>query len=681
MTISRRQIMTIATAGMATTLHDMLRLFALLALSFTSFLPPVLAQDTPNAMIVAPVGMRLAQIQKLDELPNVDGLEKKWDMSNLWPTNFYLARFVAAGLVQGSEEEAQSSRFGIFYKGGKAGSINDGKWLVPPNWSGLFPINLGAALVRKPGTNEWLSFNTVSGKTTKVGAGEVAVMDVMHPAALGTGAWRPQQFYHPWGPVRQYYLSTKDNGQTQTVQFLYYNPKNKAIRAWFPIADVLSRSNPQNLVPLQLLAKRAYLVRRWNGTDVTEGLTGSLDYVEGMTMLIPIFSTKFPGQFAETAPFRTLVRVIDAERQLYYPIGDQYSQPRAAKDGGNDSGYKFLGMRPIGRSVGIETKAVPLELYEDNGFAAVWETPEGVRLAPVFGDYFNGTEYLPFVASYGIGGGGDKTAQYVLLEHIDIPASSRKFRAPYSMASGIRAFHPDGSVDVWTRMVYGDAPEMKRTFVLMNDERLPSREAALAFEAKLFTDEGRLAFGKEQRRRWEVAETEKWERVRQADLAKLSPEIRESMRWSKIHEERRQQDEARPKGLIDARLAVRDWAGAMAITDERNGFGLKAYAAGAVIDGGGASFVSNDDARYAIRILNDEPFKSNKFHALLLQRVPPQVRSAPSGPWTGAPERGSTPSATPTGSNAIADVQQRSRDNYNSGKSSQYLCSASTFCN
>ncbi|MFZ1743638.1 MAG: hypothetical protein WAT93_12340, partial [Pontixanthobacter sp.] len=660
---------------------SMLRFLVLLALSLAVHLQPVIAQSDPGAALQAPAGMRLAQIQKLDELPNVDGLEKNWVVSDLSLSNFYLARFVTAGLVEGSEEEARSSRFGIFYRGENPGSSNNGKWLVPPNGSGLYPINLGAALVRKPGTSEWLSFNIISGKTTKVGAGEVAVMDVMHPASLGTGAWRPQQFYHAWGPVRQYYLSTDDNGQTQTVQFLYYNPEKKAIRAWFPIENVLSRSNPQNLVPVQMLAKRDYLVRRWDGSNVTEGLTGGLDYVEGITMLIPIFSTKYPGQFAETAPYRTLVRVIDAERQLYDPVDSVHKWRRSEKDPVSSTGYKFLGRRPVGRSVGIETKAVPLELYADNGYAEVWQTPNGIRLAPVFGDFYNGTEYIPYVGSTGIGGGGEKNARYVLLEHIDIPASSRNSRAPYRMASGIRAFHADGSVDVWTRMVYGVAPETKREFVLMNDERLPSREAALAFEAKLFTDEGRLAFGKEQRRRWDVAETEKWERVRQADLAKLSPEQRESLRWAKIHEERRQQEEVRLKGLIDTRLAQRDWAGAMALTDERYGYGLKAYAAGAVIDGGGASFVSNDDARYAIRILNDEPFKSNKFHALLLQRVPPQVRSAPSGPWTGAPDRSGASSSGSSTSNPIADARARSRDDYNSGKTSQYLCSSSTFCN
>jgi hypothetical protein len=667
----------------------MLRFLALLALSFASFLQPVLAQDDPGTIVQAPAGMQLAQVQKLEQMPAVDGLDKKWIMSELSPSDFYAARFVKTGLVSGSEEEAQSSRFGIFYKGDKPSSYNDGKWLVPPVWSGLFSVNLGAALVRKPGTNEWLSFNTLNGKTTKVGIGEMAVMDVMHPAALRTSAWQPQTGYYPWGPVRQYYLSTEDNGQTQTVQFLYYDAKRKVIKAWFPIPDVLSRSNPQNLVPIQMLVRRDYLVRRWNGTDVTEGLTGTMDYVTGdEKRMIPIFSSKYPGEFAETAPFRTLVRVIDADRQLYFPLDGKHTQSFATSDAAKDSPFKFLGMRPVGRSVGIEPKAVPLELYPDNGYAAVWETPDGVRLAPVFGEYFNPcgfgcdiTEYLPYMVSYDISG-SDKNAQYVLLEHIDIPEGSRKYNVPYSMGSGIRAFYADGSVDVWTRMAYGVAPESKRKFVQMNDERLASREAAMAFEAKLFTDEGRLAFGSEQRRRWESNEAEKWRLVREADLAKLSPELRESMRWGKIHEERRKQDEARLTGLIDARLAVRDWAGAMALTDERNGYGLKAYAASAVIDGGGARFVSDDDLRYAIKILNnDAPFVTSKFQAELFQRVPPQIRSAPSGPWTGAPDRSGASSSGSSTSNPIADARARSRDDYNSGKTSQYLCSSSTFCN
>lgn len=660
-----------------------MRFLVILALCFLAPLQPALAQDGVGSMIQPPAGMQLAQVQKLDAMNEVEGLEKKWILPELWLDKFYVARFVDASLPPDSEEAARSSRFGIFYSDGKPDSYNNGKWLVPPVWSGLYPINLGAALVRKPGTQEWLSFNTITGKTTKVGVGEVAVLDVMHPVSLRPAAWKPGQSYYPWGPVRQYYLSTDDNGQTQTVRFLYYSDKKKAIAAWFPITDVLSRSNPQNIVPIKLLVKRDYLVRKWNGTEVTEGLAGNLDTVVGdEKSMVPIFFKKYQTEFVETAPFRTLVKVIDAEQQLYYPVYSKYSLPSSF----GSKNPAFLGFRPIGRSVGIEpNKDVPLEVYQDNGYAAVWQTPDGVRLAPVFGSFFNpggaDTEYLPYISSTGVGGIGENTANYVLLEHIDIPEGSRRYSAPYTMGSGIRAFYPDGSVDVWTRMVYGVAPEMKREFVRMNDERLPSREAALEFEAKLFTDEGRMAFGREARRRVDAAEAEKWERIRQADLAKLSPEIRESMRWNKIHEERRLADEARLKKLIDSRLIVRDWAGAMALTNERNGYGLKAYAAGAVIDGGGAAFVSNDDLRYAVRILNDAPFVSSKFNALLFQRMPPQIRAAPSGPWISTTDSGSSSSDTSSTSNPIADARERSRDDYNSGKTSQYLCSSSTFCN
>lgn len=283
---------------------------------------------------------------------------------------FYYARYVDGALEAGSLERAKSAIFGVyFYAGGTS------RWVIRPEWSGLFPVNSDYAIVRKPGKDEWLTLQIDKGKTSKIGRGEMRVMDVLHREATA---------YESADPVYRYYLSANDTGETQTVSFLRWNNDKKRIETAEPVRGVLSPSNEAGLVPLQLTYGLDIIMRsRLASGGIQEQVIPSVRWGSGkIDRFVPRPANQ--GPFVFTAPSRLLLKVLDGEQQLYLPYLSVSNSDDVLR-ANNPKFDGFLGVRPIGDQVTADLRPNPLYQHAEAGFAALWQTGDGVRLAPVPG--------------------------------------------------------------------------------------------------------------------------------------------------------------------------------------------------------------------------------------------------------------------------------------------------------
>src|SRR5690606_38561258 len=190
-----------------------------------------------------------------------------------------------------------------------------------------------------------------------------------------------------------------------------------------------------------------------------------------------------------------LFKVLDADRQLYLPYLGELDTYTLLRDG-SEGIEGFLGVRPVGERVTAELRPNPLYHQNEAGLAALWETPDGVRLAPLLrpphvpcfqfaydkascpigqvrAGYFDypGEGYIK--ASRSI-------ARYVAIEHIDLPEEVRDIPGGDTrIAAALLCVMPDGRIDIWAAMPA--VSNLRSSPTRMNPEPFATRKEAEDF--------------------------------------------------------------------------------------------------------------------------------------------------------------------------------------------------------
>lgn len=660
------------------------------------------AQIDTSLNLVPPEGMTLVRTQSADHMPLSPNDARGMGVALPGPNYFGIARFIKNDLPPDSLEAAKSSIYGVYSKHPDGPSPDDGTWIIKPEWSGLYTLNSDFAIVRKPGKDMWYFLTIKSGKTKKIGAGEIGVADVLHQHSVDVS-----NLYKGM----RYYLIEADNGSTQTIRPLKWKRSNAGqyddISIGIPAKDVISRSHPSGRLPVQVTFKGDHFFR---------GLLPSGEFTEGFMRMKckkkkctepRLDHPDYSGDFEVTSPSRYLLKVLDREAQLFLPIATSFDiwEFNRTRQKYQADGYTLKGFKPIGKHVTLESKPFPLEQRADSGFAVVWDTPKGKRLAPVFGAYHSSCQhgvksdcrdtykdatYFPY-PDYTAYGFSRIMAEYIALEHIFIPDQFKHNRGnTRAFAAAVRAEYPDGRYDIIVKIPH--IPYMTQfgqythpTMVYASKDPFTDRQAALAFEAQLFTKEGfnqfhsqRHAIVKHREREMKLAamtESERSDYLRQVEIQKAYARQKEA--------ERRAREAAR--GRIDQFVARKDWASTMSVVDNEF-YGLYGYSVIEIIGAGGAYSLTTKDLYNGLSTLHDVADKNIILNELD-KRLPPQVRAAPYSGFSGVSgneqavrNRYLGASAKPTYSNTLSDAQARSRSSYNRGATSQYLCGASSFC-
>lgn len=626
-----------------------------------------------------PPGLELEIAGQIDpyEMPMTWEDGQKFNLAG----RYYYARYVDGTLEAGSLERAKSARYGIYFSAG-----SDSLWVIKPEWSGLFPINSDYAIVRKPGKDDWLTLQIDKGKTSKIGKGEIRIVDVLHPESMA----------REWAdPVFRYYLSTNDNGDTQTVSFLTWNDKKKRVDALKGVANVLSPSNEAGLVPLQLTFANDVILRtRKADGEIRESVAMGREIRFGTPKynIIP-YTPAGPGPFVYTAPSRQLMRVLDSEKQLYFPYGKQ-SEASAVLRGDKPEFAGFLGARPVGDRVTTELKANPLHQYDQGGLAAVWQTDDGIRLAPLlkmppescFMSIYDRTlcairqgplKYLDYPSDGAIAQSRE-FAVYEVIEHIDVPDEARYTNGDTSIKAALRCYLPDGRVDIWAAMPY--VANMRRPPIKLNATPLPDADAADAFFASIATSQGLIDLRKAEydkmmgdlEERFRVAEEERRAALTPAERA----EEDRQREWSRKRAERDAEIAARVQSKLDAGL----YDAAMDVAKENWADVPKVVAL--ALQAGRADVVDDEALRHAYntREYDDWGAKSAVAQAFFA-RFPPAVRASSSYQYQSGGYTSGRTYDNPAPLYTMPDYQMESKMDYLSGLSSSYMCGSSSFCN
>lgn len=597
---------------------------------------------------------------------------------------FYFARYVDTKLPEGSLERAKSTLYGVYFSAGTTS-----RWVIRPEWSGLFPVNSDYAIVRKPGADEWLSLQIDKSKTTKIGKGDIRIMDVLHRESMATLSA---------DPVYRYYMSTVDNGETQTVALLRWDQKKKRVETWGNFPGVLSPASKSGMPPLQLTYRLDVIMRSPNNSDgVPERVIShpTVHFAPSKTAppLVSRFSTQ--GPFVYTAPSRLLLKVLDADQQLYLPYvseADTYELLRKGSEGIEG----FLGVRPVGDRVTADLRANPLFHRDEAGLAALWQTAEGVRLAPLLQPpHLNCFDYIYDKALCPVLQGRVKyndypradyikasrsIARYVTIERVDLPEEVRDIPgADTWIAAALLCIMPDGRIDIWAAMPAVN--NLRGSPTKMNPEPFATRKEADDFVRSVSYRQGLINYRIAENDKMFERIAEGWrvhEENRRAALtdAQRAQEDREEV-WRRERAERSADRSARVQSQLDAgnieaamEIAMEDWADLPKVVT---------YA----LQNGRADLVGDEALRHVYEATNSgNKFPDAAVSQEFLSRFPPSVRAAGSSyqyQSVGDPFNARR-YADPAPLYTMPDYQMESRMNYLSGQTSSYMCSSSSFC-
>jgi len=629
-----------------------------------------------------PSGLNLEIAGQIDpyQMPVTRDDGQVYDLSG----RFYYARYVDTGLPLGSLERAKTARYGVYFSVGGAS-----RWVIKPEWSGLFPVNSDYAIVRKPGAEDWLSLQIDKTKTTTIGKGDIRIMDVLHREATATFSA---------DPVYRYYISSADNGDTQTVALLRWNDKQKKIETWGSFAGVMSPASDAGLPPLQLTYGLDVIMRSPNNSDGVQERVVNHSTIKFHTSktappLISRFSTQ--GPFVFTAPSRLLLKVLDAKRQLYLPyLGelDTYTLLRNGSEGIEG----FLGVRPVGERVTADLRDNPLYQPEEAGLAALWETPDGVRLAPLLRPphvpcyqfaYDKASCPITQVRARYIDYPGEayikasrSIARYVAIEHIDLPEEVRDMPGSDTrIAAALLCVMADGRVDIWAAMPA--VSNLRASPTKMNPEPFATRKEAEDFVRSVSYPQGLNNYRIAENNKMFERIAEGWRVHEQNRRAALTPaqraqEDRED-EWRRQRAERSASRTARVQAQLDAgnveaamEIAMEDWADLPKVVN---------YA----LANGRSDLVGDEALRHVHEVSS---FGKSRPDAAVAneyaRRFPPSVRAAGSSyqyQSLGDPFNARR-YADPAPLYTAPDYQMESKMNYLSGLTSSYMCGSSSFC-
>ena len=628
-----------------------------------------------------PSGLSLEIAGQIDpyQMPITRNDGQVYDLSG----RFYYARYVDTDLPEGSLERAKTAAFGVYFSAGGAS-----RWVIKPEWSGLFPVNSDYAIVRKPGKDDWLSLQIDSGKTSKIGKGEVRIMDVLHREAMAL---------HTDDPVYRYYMATADTGDTQTVTLLRWNNEKKRVETATIIPNVLSPANAAGLPPLQLTYDLDIIIRSRVESEgirewVFENPTIRFGNSKKLDPYIPLEGGK--GPFVFTAPSRLLLKVLDADQQLYLPYRDLHDADFILRAEADE--YEgLLGVRPVGDRVTTDLKNNPLHHHEEAGLAALWKTKSGVRLAPLLQTPAQNCvdvafdkagcailqgriKYFDYPEKYYLKQSREN-ALYIAIEHIELPEEVRDIPGNDTrISAALRCHLPDGRIDIWAAMPY--VANLRNPPVKMNPEPFATRKEADDFVKSVSYREGLYAYRIAENDKMFERIAEGWRVHEQKRRAALTQAQRDHEDLEEKWRQQREQRSADRTALVQSQLDAGNIEGAMdiAMEDWADLPKVVAYA----LERGRPDLVGDAQLRQVYQ--SSSYGKSTPAAAVsseFFRRFPVAVRAAPSGyQWQSAASSSGAKSADPAPLYRAPDYQMESKMKYLSGQSSSYLCSSSSFC-
>ena len=591
--------------------------------------------------------------------------EKRWGLKHGDLAPFYYARYRvnADTKTKKGGAKAGTDLYGVFYNAASGAAKHDGEWVVKPEWSGVFPLTSDNMLVRAAGTDTWYVLNTKSGSTTKLGNGRIGSINVVDREITGSANLYGDELY---------FLITQDDGETQTIQLMNWSKFGQKFTLRAPVdkvvpAEVLGES------PVKATLRADYFIRRYGQNGKMYDFAVSDEKIENWPL------KKFTT-VEVSYPQKQAMFVLDADKQLYVPIEEDHSMATFYNAQGNNP--TLLGYRPVGSGITTGLKDNPLEALADGIMAAVWDTPNGLRLAPLNGDwqgYFRSMDYwgLPDwedgnifhfnymsphrVVDY------KSWAAFTELYPVDIPQEVHMDPDPaLAWYNGVYGVYPNGKVDVYiARIGIGNG-----AFTRSHAEPFENMDAARAFVAEALTLEGRKAF---------AAFYEKSVADYQAKLAATERQKQEDERaaiQARIDADYAAMEAKGDK--VKAMLSGGDYYGALNLAAT----GDTRYLPMAIVrtmDAGYGQIVTYELAEAGLLWANEreKTYCMNRMWNL---------RPAPSRSY----QYGSTSSSSGSSSSAAPDTsqydvmeaaRQSSRDNYNSGNSSSYLCGSASFCN
>lgn len=640
--------------------------------------PVVAAQETATQQTaeqslnpgVALKGPKNGTLTDLAAIPNVlvgGEAKKKWGLERGDAVPFHYARYRvnADTKVKKGTARAGTDLFGIYYKSATGTSKKDGDWVVKPEWSGLFPLNTDHMLVRAPGTETWYVLRLSNGKLKKLGDGKIGTTDIVDEQITGLVNLYGDELY---------YLITADDGARQTIQLLTFSKFKQEFSLRPPIDNVVS-IGVTGESPVKVTMHQDYFVRR-SRPD------GSV--YDQLVMEDPAATSDVQSRGASTLevthPFRQAMYVLDADQQLYIPVEDEssLSSMRYLRDTTPD----FLGVRPVGSGVTTDLKEDPLEAFADGFMVAVWNTPNGKRLAPLKPDW---RSYMYSIDTWSAAYDPEKSTYYFsyLNPHhavysktwaaftgvypIYIPEDVRNDPDPtLAWFNGIYCVFPDGSVDVIISRVGID----KGWYFRANPERLDDMEAARLFVAEAMTPEGRKAAHAQ----YEKLVAEDLERKATAERQKKEAEQAAILAKREAEEQALEAQHDQIKRM----LAGGDYSGALNLAYSGDTRFLPETIM-KVMQAGYDDMVTLDMAETCMRWADDwqAAYCGNRIWRL----TPPSNRTVQYGPAYTGSTGSSSPAAADTSQYDIMEAaRQSSRDAYNSGASSSYLCGSSQRC-
>lgn len=592
--------------------------------------------------------------------------EKRWSLKHGDVAPFYYARYRvdADTKTKKGSAKAGTDLYGVFYNARNGADKHDGEWVVKPEWSGLFALTSDNMLVRAAGTETWYVLNAKSGRTTKLGDGRIGSTEVIDREVTSGANLYGDELY---------YLITKDDGKTQTIQLMNWISFGQKFELRPPVdnvvpAEVLMES------PVKVTLRLDYFIRRYAQNGKMYDFAVSDDKIEN-------WAQKKQSTVEVSYPKKQAMYVVDATKQLYVPIEKDYTI--GAFYSANRDNPDFLGYRPVGNGITTGLKENPLEARPDGVMAAVWNTRNGLRLAPLqaewqgyyrshnfwgLPDWEEGnilhTNYMyPYnVVDY------KKWAVFTELYPIDIPQDVRMDPTQeLAWYNGVYAVYPNGKVDVFiARIGINDGK-----FSLPHSEAFENLDAARAFVAQALTLEGRKAF---------AAFYEKGVAERQAKLAAAELKKEEDKRAA--IQARIDADYAamQAKGeRVKSLLSAGNYYGALNLASSGDTRFLP-QAVVKTMQAGYDDMITLELAE-ACMLWADGWQASYCGNRLMVLR-PPSNRTVQYGPAYNSSSGSSGSAAADTSQYDIMEsARQSSRDSYNSGATSSYLCGSASFCN
>lgn len=591
--------------------------------------------------------------------------EKRWSLKHGDVAPFYYARYRVDADTKTKKGTARAGTelYGVFYNARNGAAKHDGEWVVKPEWSGLFALTSDNMLVRAAGTETWSVLNVKSGSLNKLGDGRIGSTEVVDLEVTGGANLYGDELY---------YLITQDDGKTQTIQLMDWSKSGQKFTLRAPVdqvvpAEVLGES------PVKVTLRADYFVRRYAPNGKMYDFAVSDEKIANWT------KKKFTT-VEVSYPQKQALFVLDAEKQLYVPIEEDYSMTVFYNAQGNNPG--LLGYRPVGNGITTGLKDKPLESLKVGIMAAVWDTPKGLRLAPLHADwqgYFRSMDYwglpdrdggnifhLNYMSPHKVVD-YRKWAVFTELYPIDIPQDVRMDPNPaLAWYNGVYGVYPDGKVDVFiARIGIGDG-----TFARSHPEAFETMDAARAFVADALTLEGRKAFAAyydqsiaDYQARLAAAERQKQEDERAAIQARRDADYAALI----------------AKGeRVRAMLRTGDYYGALNLASS----GDTRYLPEAVVkvmQAGYDDMITLDLAEACM--LWADGWQASYCGNRLMKLRPPSNRTVQYGPAYSGSSGSSGGGADTSQYDIMEAARQSSRDSYNSGATSSYLCGSASFCN